>query len=463
MNLTIADIVSAGYIGASNIDQLRRRKFKGVSTDSRTVKPGELFIALRGESFNGNLFAADAFARGAACVIIDERSDRAHLPEMPFFIVSDTMKMLGALAKIYRKKFSIPILAVAGSNGKTTTKEMITAVLRSKYSVLSTQGNLNNHIGVPQTIFQLNSRHEVAVVEIGTNHFGELRYLCEILAPSHGVITNIGREHLEFFKDLEGVARAEGELFEALGASGIGFVNVDDRYILQEAARLKKRITYSSTSGRVNVRGSLLSINDAGCAEFLIKPLGKKPFEVTLAAPGKHAMTNALASAAVGLAMNVPVKKIQKALHAFTSMGKRMEVLNVEGVVILNDTYNANPDSVLAAMETLSAMRCRGKKILILADMLELGTRGPLEHERIGYAVNEMAFEYLLTHGPLARYIHQKAKTEVNLYYEAKNILAEFAAELVTPGDIVLVKGSRGMKMEDVVIFLQERLQKRAA
>lgn len=463
MNLTVDDIVATGYAGASNIDRLRGRKFKGVSTDSRTVKPGELFIALRGDSFDGNMFVRDAVERGAACAILEKRSRHTPPPGFPFVMVTDTTKTLGALARLYRRKFSIPVMAVGGSNGKTSTKEMIAAVLGTKEKVLCTKGNLNNHVGVPQTLFQLRPKHTFAVIEVGTNHFGELKYLCAILEPTHGLITNIGREHLEFFKNLNGVARAEGELFDHLAGSGTGFVNVDDKYLVKASKKLKRKVTYGFSTHRAQVQGIFQRMDSRGCAEFAVRSLNKKTFVVKLSTPGKHAMANGLSAAAVGLAFSVPPSKIQQALASFHSVGKRMEVLTVGGVVILNDTYNANPDSVLAAMETLRSMKCKGKKILILADMLELGSGSRIEHERIGESVNDMGFEYLLTYGPLGKFIQQKATAEVNLHYDQKNVLSEFAAELILPGDIVLVKGSRGMRMEDVVAFLQERLQKRAA
>ncbi|MBI3364101.1 MAG: UDP-N-acetylmuramoyl-tripeptide--D-alanyl-D-alanine ligase [Ignavibacteriae bacterium] len=456
------DVLSMEYLDVQNVSSVRTRTFRDVSIDSRTIGAGDLFIAIRGEKLDGHAFVKRAFETGAACAVVDERADRASYQDRPHVVVRDTTKALGQLARAHRRKFSIPIVAIAGSNGKTTTKEMIAEVLSTKYSVLRTQGNLNNHIGVPMTLFRLTKRHEIAVVEVGTNHFGEIMNLCQILEPTHGLITNIGREHLEFFNDLEGVAQAEGELFQALGKTGIGFVNADDTRVAPQSKSLRKKATYGFFSN-AKVRGILKTPGTDGCAMFSVKARNKKSFDVQLRMPGKYAMSNALAAVAVGLAFDVPAKSIQQSLKRFRPIGKRMEIVKLGGITILNDTYNANSDSTLSALETLHDMQCPGSKIVILADMLELGDAAQAEHERIGYAVKEMGFNTLLTYGPMAQHINAAAKgIELNLHYDQKNALAEYAAELVAPGDIVLIKGSRGMTMEDVVTFLQERIGNRA-
>jgi len=463
MRLTIEDVLRLDYLAACNIDSLKGIQFTGVSTDSRTVQQGEIFIAIRGEKFDGNEFVGDAFEKGAACAVVEAQASINQYPTRPILVVSDSTKAFGKLANRYRRKFDIPMIAIAGSNGKTTTKEMIASGLQTKYHVLSTKGNLNNHIGLPQTLFRLDDKHEMAVVEIGTNHFGELRYLCEILEPTHGLITNIGHEHLEFFKDLEGVAQAEGELFDALDASDTGFVNVDDEYVVKLGKKIWKKVSYGFSKPNVRVRGKFVGINSKACASFSVAMKGKKSFEIRLSVPGKHSMYNALAAATVGLSFGVTARSIQRALKNFTAVGKRMEVLSVDGVTILNDTYNANLDSMFSALETLQAMKCNGKKIAILADMLELGERSQQEHERIGKALATYGVDYLLTYGPMSRYINECATMSLKFHYDQKNILSEYATELVSPGDIVLVKGSRGMRMEDVVVFMQERLTRQAA
>ncbi len=459
MTLTFDDLLSLPGARGYNIEGMGQRTFKGVSTDSRTTKQGEIFFAIRGERLDGHEFVGRAFENGALIAVIHTPQSIDMFKTHPLLLVEDSTKALGKLAKNYRRKFDIPIIAVAGSNGKSTTKDMIAAVLGKKYNVLKTEGNLNNHIGVPHTLFRLQQKHDLAVIEIGTNHFGELSYLCEILEPTHGLITNVGREHLEFFGDVKGAAKAEGELYESLGRSGIGFINADDPWVVRKAKVVKRKVTYGFAKTNVHIRGRFLGINDRARAAFSAKVKGKREFNIQLSVPGKHAASCALGAAAVGIQFNVAQRKIQQALRGFTSASKRMETMSTGGITILNDTYNANPDSVLAALETMSAMRCRGKKIVVLADMLELGAHAREEHRGIGTRIGDSGAEYLLTCGHLAKFIHDESDIPLKFHYDEKNILSEYLSELVSPGDIVLVKGSRRMRMEDVVTFLVERFE----
>ncbi|MBI3578329.1 MAG: UDP-N-acetylmuramoyl-tripeptide--D-alanyl-D-alanine ligase, partial [Ignavibacteriales bacterium] len=276
----------------------------------------------------------------------------------------------------------------------------------------------------------------------------------------------IGREHLEFFKSLDGVAKAEGEVFEWLRTHrttmGVGFINNDDERIVKQAKKLRKTVSYEFGSKGAIVKGKLLAIDEYACARVEVKPKGKRPFELTLAVPGEHNGLNALAAATVGLAMNVPAPKIQKALGSFTGASKRMQLLKLDGITVLNDTYNANPDSTLAALNTLRTASAGGKKIAVLADMLELGKDAIREHQRIGKAAGRLGVQYLLTYGPLAKHAHEAAKVPYKFHYEQKNVLAEYLSELIGKGDVVLVKGSRGMKMEEIVAFLSERFHQAA-
>jgi len=459
MNLTITDILGIDHVAAFNIDTITYKNFKGISTDSRLVQPGELFFAIRGEKLDGHSFVKNAFDSGAACSIVDQNFDRTTYLDQPIVVVKDTVVALGQLARIYRGKFDIPFIAIAGSNGKTTTKEIVSRVLKTQYKVLSTKYNYNNQIGVPLTLFRLRNSHEIAVIEIGTNHFGELKYLCDILQPTHGLITNIGREHLEFFINLDGVEQAEGELFQWLNNTGFGFVNIDDARIIKLAKKLKNKLTYGFSKPSATVRGKFIEFDKKCCAKFLVKIKNKKEFKIQLSVPGKQAMMNSLAAVAVGVEFGINKIKIKKAIETFKSIDKRMEVINIGKITILNDTYNANPDSMISALDTLSEMKCSGNKIIIMADMLELGESAEKEHKNIGEEISKRGFEYLLTYGELTKFTHDSANIKVKIHYDQKNILAEYAAELAAEGDIILVKGSRGMKMEDVVMFLIERLK----
>jgi len=463
MNLTIGDVLTMKHLSAHNISWPINRMFSGVSTDSRTVGKGELFVALRGENFDGNRFVARAFRRGAAAAIVDSRAGRAGAGTKPVIVVRDGVKALGALAATYRRKFSIPVVAVAGSNGKTTAKEMIAAVLAKKFRVLRTRGNLNNHIGVPMTLFEIRRGHEIAVIEIGTNHFGEVKRLAEMAVPTHGIITNIGREHLRYFRDLSGVARAEGELYEHLEEEGgTVFVNMDDAWLRKMSGRMGsgKKVTFGFSGTGRTVQGGRILIDRRGRAEFTVKRKSKKSFKISMSVPGTHNASNGLAAAAVGLEFGVGQRAVRSAIAAFRAVGKRMETVKAGGVTILNDTYNANPESVESALETLSLFSGDGKRIVVLADMLELGKNAVKEHERIGRAVAKLGFTELLCHGPLARRYCTGSRR--GRHYADKRHLARDLRKTALPGDVVLIKGSRGMKMEEVVVDLVRHLGRAA-
>lgn len=469
MRLTLDDILLLRPLRVLHSDENRRVVITGVSTDSRSVRKGDLFCALRGERFDGHNFLTKAAGLGAHAAVIEQRWAETNQPllaslRIPVAVVNDSLAALAALAAVYRRRFAIPVIAVAGSNGKTTTKEMITAVLKRRYSVLATKGNLNNHIGVPLTIFGLEKTHEVAVVELGTNHFGEIEHLCGIAQPTHGIITNIGSEHLEFFGDREGVARAEGELpgwlHKHRGTSARAIVNSDDPAVRKLFSKFKGSVTYGMNSRSVDLRATSAPGRLPKASVFHVHPKGGRPVAVRLSTPGRHMILNALAAAAVGRMFRVPWADIRKALEAFQPASKRMEVTQLAGTVILNDTYNANPDSVKAALETLRDFPARGKKIAVLADMLELGTQSKAEHHAIGLVASRSSVDYLLTYGEQSLATHDSATVPFKAHYDQKNILAEYLVELVGPGDVVLVKGSRGMQMEDLVTFLVERLSR---
>ena len=454
MKLSLADLKVLHRAEIINAGAMKNKSITGVSTDSRTLKVGNLFVALRGEKFDGHQFVAEVSGRGALAVVVDAswKKENAQLMnglKNTVVIVPDTTKAFGELAHLYRKKFSVPILVVGGSNGKTTTKEMISAVLRSTYEVLSTEGNLNNHIGVPHMLFRLTSKHDIAVLELGTNHFGELELLCDIAVPTHAIITNIGREHLEYFGDEDGVAKEETTLYKAVTSKGFAFVNVDDERLAKAGRKLRRKLTFG-TNAKADMRAQHVRTNEQGCAEFELSMKGRSN-PVRLSAAGLHNASNALAAAAVGLKFKVPKKRIISALEQYAGVAKRMEIIRRNDLTILNDTYNANPDSVIAALKTLRSMTVTGKKIVAFADMLELGEKSEHEHAKIGLAVSDMEFEYLLTLGPLTRFTHEASKLPFAEHFDTKAGLIESLKGYLRPGDAVLVKGSRGMKMEEVV------------
>lgn len=457
--ITAKDLLKLTDATLVNKESLKRLPITGVSTDSRAVSTGDLFFALKGEKFDAHDFI-DAVIKAEPAGIVVRRTwannNEHYFRTFPcmFVIVNDTTIAFGELAKVYRRKFDIPVIAIGGSNGKTTTKEMVTAVLREKYEVLSTEGNLNNHIGVPQTLFRLTSKHDAAVVEIGTNHFGELEYLCRMTEPTHGLITNIGKEHLEFFGDEAGVAAEERELFRYLhNNDGIAFVNCDDPFLAGDCGVNKRSVCYG-VNIKADLRAKRIAMNELGQATFSIAWQKKDvTFDVRLSVPGQHNVTNALAAAAVGLKLKVKPKKIAAALGSFTSASKRMEVLSQDGLIILNDTYNSNPDSVIVALRTLQSFTTSGKKVVVLGDMRELGDTSKREHTNIGVIASEMKFDRLFTVGPFSKYTSE-AFGSTAAHFESKEALSNELKRILTHGDVVLVKGSRGMKMEEIVAHL---------
>lgn len=468
MKLGSSEILEVQHVQSEELDGAPRT-FTGVSIDSRNVVAGNLFLAIRGERLDGHNFLSNAIKAGAKAIIVEEKwasMNPSFLKALPVakLVVKDSTKALGELARNHRRRFRIPVLAIAGSNGKTTTKEMIRTVLGQKFEVLATEGNLNNQIGVPLTLLRLESRHNVAVVEIGTNHPGEIKYLCSVLEPTHGLITNIGREHLEFFRSLDGVAKAELELFEWLKTyrpGGIVFLNRDDAALSKKARSYRNAVTFGFSRKELDVRGAELHIGKNATAGFMVQTK-KGRIDVSLSVPGVHNAHNALAAVAVAVSLNVPAAKIQRGLESFAPASKRMESFRIDGFTVLNDTYNSNPDSVRAALETLQAMNATGKKIAVLADMLELGKASEQEHRAVAALVKAAGVDYLLTYGPLSKATHDASTVHYKIHYEQKNILSEYLAELLAAGDIVLIKGSRGMKMEDVVTFLKELFSKAA-
>ncbi|MGD1046094.1 MAG: UDP-N-acetylmuramoyl-tripeptide--D-alanyl-D-alanine ligase [Bacteroidota bacterium] len=468
MKLTKSDILAIPHLKTIGFDGLKNLKVSGISIDSRTVKAGELFLAVRGDQFDGHNFISKAIEAGAVGIVVEHRWAEANASMMvsiniPRLVVENTIQALGKLANIYRRKFDIPVIAIGGSNGKTTTKEMIRNVLGTKYHVLCTEGNLNNHIGVPQTILRLEKKHEIAVIEIGTNHPGEIDYLCSVLEPTHGIVTNIGKEHLEFFGSLEGVAKSEGELFVWIAKHhGLIFLNADDKHLVRLSKKNRRTVSFGIRARGVSVKGIIESFNANAQALLQVKPRGKKAINITIGVSGEHNAQNALAAAAVGLKMNVSLADIQKSLTSFQSPSKRMQLQRIANITILNDTYNANPDSTLAALTTLQTMKATGKKIAVLADMLELGNQAEELHRLIGKNTARYGVDILLTFGPLSKSIHDAASVETKAHFENKSALTEYLTHTLANSDIVLIKGSRGMKMEEVIMNLSEQLATKA-
>jgi UDP-N-acetylmuramoyl-tripeptide--D-alanyl-D-alanine ligase len=429
--------------------------FDGVTTGSRDVVPGNLFVALRGERFDAHDFLAEAVARGAAAVVVER------LPEgltIPALVVPDTRAALGQIGAAWRAQFAIPVIGVTGSNGKTTVKEMIASILEAAYgqgNYLATRGNFNNDIGVPLTMLRLEKAHGAAVIELGMNHPGEIAELARIAQPTVALVNNAQREHQEFMASVEAVALENGAVLGALPADGIAVYPADDPYTplwrdLVKASGQRKILTFGlsptanvSCAYAANAYGSDLSVK-----------VGAHEFAVSLKAPGVHNVRNALAAIACALAIGVRRKAIVAGLEAFSPVNGRLQRKTAHnGAVLIDDTYNANPDSVRAAIDVLA--QAPSPRLLVLGDMGEVGSEGRKFHEEIGAYASGRGIDHLLTLGALAQTSANAFGARARHHADIDS-LNRAAIDIATPAATVLVKGSRFMKMERVVRHLAE-------
>jgi len=431
---------------------------RGISTDTRTLRAGNLFIALRGENFDGHDCLAAAAEKGAAGLLIDsERLGKAaglH-EELPVIGVPDTLEALGAIARDWRLRHPVPVVAITGSSGKTTTKELLAAIASGSRAVLKTRGNLNNLIGLPQTLLELGAGHELAIVELGTNRPGEIARLAAIAAPDVGLITNIGPAHIEGLGSLEGIREEKGELFRVMAGRGTAVINHDDDAIAVLAERWRGRsVTFGLLPGAEVTARRIGEATPEGVGfEIVIDGVGAP---VHLAVPGRHNILNALAAAAAAWALGFDRQAITEGLAAFRPVPGRMEVRRLaNGARLIIDAYNANPASVREALSTLRELRGPGSAFVILADMLELGERAGELHAEIGTALAEAGVDRVYLRGTLSRFTAEGARkagfpTErIVLFDDPGPVVADLQSRLRT-GDWILIKGSRKMKMEAV-------------
>jgi UDP-N-acetylmuramoyl-tripeptide--D-alanyl-D-alanine ligase len=440
-----------------------RCEVNGVSTDSRAVSSGELFIPLRGPRFNGHDFLSQAVRRGASACLSEEMI--AGFP-VPIVRVTDTLAALGKLAAARRAEFSGPLVAVTGSSGKTTTKEMLAAIFSQTAPGLKTEGNFNNLIGLPLTLLRLSDDHRWAVLEMGMSALGEIARLAEIASPRVGIVTNVAEAHLETLRSLDGVARAKGELFAALPADGTAVINADDPRVAGLPVANGARRLLFGCGPDAEVRADQVAIEKRSLSFRLVLPQGAWPVRLSL--PGRHNVHNALAAAAAAWALGVEGEVIARGLEAFRPLRGRMEVVDLaDGVLLLEDSYNANPLSVAAALTALDEAASAGRRIAVLGDMLELGDRSAALHREVGLtAVRRTDFLVLL--GEMAGEMAAGAVQGGMAAHRVRTVGShqEAAAELhrlLRPGDRVLVKGSRGMRMEQVADALREIVPCRAA
>lgn len=422
--------------------------FLSISTDSRNIQKGDLFIALKGEKFNGNQFVATAQASGAIGAIISEPVATS----LPTLKVSDTRIALGQLATYYRQKFTIPLVGLTGSCGKTTTKTMLASILNQAAPTLATEGTLNNDIGVPLTLMRLRPEHRYAVIEMGANHLGEISYLTHIARPNIAIITNIAPAHLEGFGSLEGVVRAKSEIFESLPSDGIAIINRDDTFFpyWQKILTHIKTITFGH-SKEADVSAQNIQIDDEGFANFDIIA-GSQTLPVKLSITGEHNILNALAATAAAQALNIAPHHIQAGLKAAQPVYRRLVIHKTnQGATIIDDSYNANPLSVRAAIQLLAQKS--GIKILALGDMRELGENAAQYHEEIGRAAKQSGIDRLYAYGTLSAFTVQAFGDQGYHFLDQHSLITAVQKELA-PHVNILVKGSLSTEMNKVVAAL---------
>ena len=442
----IARITGGEFIGRKS-----NRPLSGISTDSRHLEPDSLFIPLRGERFNGHDYIGQAVKNGAAACLSEEVVAGLTVPVVR---VADTLTALGDIAATYRLQLNGPLVAITGSAGKTTTKEMLATILGQIAPGLKTAGNFNNLIGLPLTLLQLKKEHQWAVIEMGTSALGEIERLTEIAQPTIGVITNIGAAHLETLHGLDGVSRAKGELFAGL-QGGTAVINLDDSRVAQlPVANGVKKLTYG-LSEQAQVRGADIAETSNG-VEFNLQ-VNDQIVQVTMTVRGRHNVLNALAAAAAAVEMDVPLERIATGLGNFSAVGGRSDVITLaDGGTLIDDSYNSNPLSAVAALETLRTLPGSGRRLAVLGDMLELGENSQVLHEELGKRAAQVT-DIIIAVGQFAADICHGSGLAAGRCVAVKNASAacESVLKRYRAGDRILIKGSRGVHLEEVVETLK--------
>ncbi len=430
----------------------------GVSTDTRTLAPGELFVALKGPNFDGHAFLARAAAAGAAAAVVAADCRPPEGLTLPLFRVADPLAALGDLAGAWRREFTLPVAAITGSSGKTTSKEMLASILATRHRVLKNQGNFNNLIGLPLTLLTLGPAHDAAVLEMGMSARGEIRRLASLTAPGVGLVTNVGPAHVGLLGSLEAVAAAKAELYEELAPSATAAVNLDDPFLAPLAGRLACRVVTFGQGGEAMVRGADLAALGSRQAFNLYLPDGQA-VRPRLPVPGRHNVQNALGAAAAAWALGLSPAEIKAGLEAFTPLPGRLTVVKGKyGPWLLDDTYNANPASVAAGVQALSVIAAGRPMGLVLGDMKELGGFADRLHYETGLAAARGGCRVVLALGEHAAEVVRGAReggAEVAEAFCDRDRLASRGRELFSERDVVLVKGSHSMAMDQVVTLLR--------
>lgn len=424
-----------------------------ICTDSRTVQAGDLFFALPGDKFDGHDFIEQVIRKGATGVVV--RRDRASVSAngCSVIAVEETRAALGRLAARYRQDFALPMIGIGGSNGKTTTKELVASVLRQRLPIVWSEASFNNDIGVPLTLLKLEKWHEAAVLELGTNHPGELAPLIKMISPKYGIITSIGREHLEFFGDVDGVAQEEGWLAELLPEDGKLFINGDSQWTRRIVERTKAAVVRAGFSDANDWRVQSPKVDEAGVAFWMQAPRVEFSGEYRINLLGRHQVLNAAYAIAVGAELGLSRTEIERGLSECKPAKLRMQLWEQNGVRVLEDCYNANADSMLAALQTLQELPCKGRRVAVLGDMAEQGAHSEAAHEEVGRRVAELGIGQLFVVGKMAPVLARAAKaaglTRVMEFADVDTTAAAVKS-FMKSGDLILLKASRSMRLESV-------------
>lgn len=459
IKLTLNDFFNLPDAEIFNPD--RFKDITSVSIDSRKIGKNCLFIAIKGERFDGHDFIEEVVKKKVSAVMINKNQlKRFSDLRIPFITVKDTTKSLGDIASVWRDKLNAKVIGITGSAGKTTTKEIIAAILSVRYRVHKTNGNNNNHIGVPLTLLNAKARHQILVVEQGTNHFGEIKYTAKISKPDLALITNIGYSHIEFLKDRNGVLKEKSELLKiTVQRGGVAFINNDDDLLRKFGKRLKRKITFGFDNFS-DYQANILNVDRTGRAIISIK-YGKKLFQTKLPIAGEQNAKNFLAAFAIAKELGLSDKQILKGLKRIKSVNKRLEIKKFKDTIIINDSYNANPDSMKASLNLLSKMKPSYKKVAVLGDMFELGSQSTKLHKEIGSFINELKLDAVYTLGKFSENITNTLNGRVPVkkhFKEKKNLISSLKRSQLKK-TVVLIKGSRGMKMEEIYSALEESLK----
>lgn len=450
----VARAVSGIPEGCKSTDEL----ISSVSTDTRTINDGAVFVALKGENSDGHRYIKTAVEAGAVCCIVNKEAD---VPDgYPYIKVEDTSAALLDLACAYRKEFNIPVVAVTGSVGKTSTRGMIASVLSQSYKTLATEGNFNNEIGVPHTLFRLDKTYEIAVVEMGMNHFGELSRITAAALPDTAVITNVGEAHIENLGSREGILKAKLEVLEGLNHGGTVVLCGDNDMLWSVNGTLDFETIYC---GAENKQCELIAENirtEADGTEFTFK-YDNKVYNAEIRVPGIHHVYNALTAIVVGTKYNVPMQEILKGIREFAPDGMRQAKVDIDGRILIKDCYNANPISMRSGLEVLSLTETDGKRIACLGDMLELGTISEEAHLNVGHMAAESKADFLITVGERAKLIAKGAAMagmpeDKILSFENNEEVCRKILDIFDKGDVMLLKASRSMKLEEIADYIED-------